>query len=47
MALKKALQGPEGPYKALMGLIRPLGALKGPEGPYKALKGLIRHLGAL
>ena len=34
----------EGAYKALRGLVRPLGALKGLQEPYKALT---RPLGAL
>ena len=38
----KQLVGPQGPYEALKGLIKPLTALKDPYEPYKALKGLIR-----
>ena len=36
MRPSRALEGPEGPYKALKALIRPL---KGLKVPYKALKG--------
>ena len=44
----RALRGPEAPYQALKGLIRPPGVFYGPKGliwllePYKTLEGLIR-----
>ena len=44
----RVLQGPEEPYKALMGLARIYEAIEGlmsrPQGPYKAQNGLIRPL---
>ena len=43
-AALKGLIKPQGPYKALGPLWRPLRALEGPYEPYKALKDLIRPL---
>ena len=45
--MPRSPKGPQEPYKALKGLIRPSGALQGPQGPYQALKGHTRPSTAL
>ena len=44
--LIRALQGPQGSYKALRSLVKLLGAYIRPLRAYKAVRGLVKLLGA-